>query len=157
MHQWHPKRIVVPTDFSQQAMAGLDVAIRFAAESASRIFLIHVIDTTRLRPGRTLSLVRTQARKHLGRLCRMLHANGVDVVPLLEVGDPHQEIARAARAARADLIIMSGKTVNGRGGDTSRSVLTQAPCEVWNVRVKPMSFRRIRASVGRSIPVKAAG
>ena len=43
---FHPRKILVPTDFSRDAEVALQFALSVAARYAARVFLLHVISNT---------------------------------------------------------------------------------------------------------------
>ena len=91
----------------------------------------HVYDTW-------LADVQEAARRRLDRLLAQARKRGVRAKGLLLKGTAHDRIVRAARSARADLIVLGthGRTGLGRAflGSVAARVLALAPCPVLTVR-----------------------
>ena len=141
------KRLLVPTDFSPTAEIALQYAIDLAPVGAS-IHVIHVVDDTGLLAAYPegmyvdFAAVRAdlvaEARRRLDAEVRKLAADQATVTTEVFVGRPVAAIGEAAKARKADLIVMG---THGRGafahlmlGSVAERVLRTAPCPVLAVR-----------------------
>ena len=83
---------------------------------------------------------RAAAKKRLDALVARARKAGVRAKGLVLDGIPHERIARAARAQRADLIVMGTHGHTGLArfflGSVAERVIATAPCPVMTVRGK---------------------
>jgi nucleotide-binding universal stress UspA family protein len=142
------RRILHPTDFSRASRAALDKALELARQGDAELLLVHVV----LPPGpmvgegfvspRTYEILDAQARrsaeKALAKLAEKARTAKVRVTTVLLHGIPHERIVEAARAKRADLIVMG---THGRAGlsklflgSVAGRVVQLARCPVLTVR-----------------------
>jgi nucleotide-binding universal stress UspA family protein len=142
------RTLLHPTDFSRASRAAFARAVALAREDRARLILAHVVAPPTLVAGEgyvapaTYDAIQDAARRGaergLARLAARARAAGVRVEPLVLHGLPHEEIPRAARRRRADLIVMGthGRTGLGRLllGSVAERVVALAPCPVMTVR-----------------------
>lgn len=148
-------RILVPIDGGAAAARALATAARLAERDGAALALLAVVDLrlthaseAGIPPADLIASLRREARSFLLRgslaLPPELHAD-----ELLREGEPAQEIVAAARAWRADLIVLGQATHTGLGrllGDrTADAVAQQAPCPVLVVQAAPP----VRGAPGR--------
>jgi nucleotide-binding universal stress UspA family protein len=156
-----PKRILVPTDFSNYSLQALEDAIELAKPFKASIVLLHASDpiyfatpgTLYAPSGNVLMLMREWrriARTQLAVLARDLEKRGVRLRPVFAIGAPHRTIVETAKKIGADLIVMS---THGRGGishlvmgSVAEKVVRSAPCPVLTVRPVKAREPRVRAS-----------
>jgi len=147
-------RLLCPVDFSDPSLAALQLARSLAAESASALTVLHVIEwpwheppapiAAELPPAQAEALAeyrRYVERSALARLEELLPPTVADrpaPVPCLRHGKPYVEILRLAAEDRADLIVMG---VHGRSGvdmtlfgSSTNQVVRQATCPVLTLR-----------------------
>jgi nucleotide-binding universal stress UspA family protein len=83
---------------------------------------------------------RKSAQRKLGALVARARKAGVRARALLLEGSTHDRIARAAKARRADLIVMGTHGRSGLArffvGSVASRVVSVAPCPVMTVRAK---------------------
>jgi nucleotide-binding universal stress UspA family protein len=144
-------RILVPTDFSEDAKLALETAGRVLGPVTdhARVTLLHVYRTTHeiVTPWPAPILIEatrdieTEAQKHLEKTAAPLRQLGIDVDLLAREGYPPEVIDEEARRLSADVIAMG---VHGRSGlkrlflgSTAERVLPAAPCPVLTVRERP--------------------
>jgi nucleotide-binding universal stress UspA family protein len=142
------RRIMVASDLSKVSRGALNTGIAFAQSNGAELIIVHVVAPISLRvptqfiqPG-ILETIETDARtwgeKQLARLATAARKSGVGVKVLLLSGDPADQIIRASRKHRADLIVVG--THGRRGfskmmlGSVAERVLRTAPCPVVTVR-----------------------
>ncbi len=138
------REVIVAVDFSPASVAAARAALGLVHADGGRLTLVHVMDPW---PRRTSRISSTEALARLHeyearaasaseRLLGLLpHGrDGCRVGPLVVSGTPHEMILRAAREAKADLVVL-GVPVDGsadppRLGPTVRAVLRGAHCPV---------------------------
>jgi nucleotide-binding universal stress UspA family protein len=143
------RRILHPTDFSPASGPALARAIELAAANRAELVIVHVLATPVPMVGEGYvsprlfeemeAANRAQGQKLLGRVLARARARGARVRGmLLDGGLPHEQIGRAARRLRADMVVMGthGRTGVARFflGSVAERVITTAPCPVLTVR-----------------------
>jgi nucleotide-binding universal stress UspA family protein len=144
------RRILHASDFSPASRPAFRRALDLARANRAGLTLVHVYSTFIPVMGegyvggqvydKMLADIRMDARRRLGRLVAEARKKGVRAKGLALEGIPHERIVRAARSARADLIVLGthGRTGLGRVflGSVAARVVTLAPCPVLTVRAK---------------------
>ena len=156
------RRVLVPHDFSRPADGALEVAADLARRSRGRLLLLHVLapypiegfapaeGVPFIAPGDLIA----PAREHLEKLARrVIGRRGPAYECRIVVGDPAQEITRAAR--RADAIVMATAGRTGLGhlliGSVAEKVVRHARCPVLTLRGGKASSRaRPRRAASRA-------
>jgi nucleotide-binding universal stress UspA family protein len=146
-----PRKILVPTDFSETSEHALAYA-RVIAQSLDATFhLLHVIldanwqpwsmDTSGVDVRQLMGTWEAQAQERLTKL-----RPDETTVVVTKVGHPFLEIIRYAKAHDIDLIVMG---THGRGaiehmllGSVAEKVVRKAPCPVLTVRHPEHRFQR---------------
>ena len=158
------RRIVHATDFSPASRPAFRRALDLARANRAELIALHVMTPPVLYTPdgyalpdtykRLLADMRAEVKTHLDRLVAQAKAAGVRARGVLLEGVPHDRIVRAARSARADLLVIGthGRTGLARlflGSVASRVVAT-ATCPVLSVRAATRGGgRRRRAASGR--------
>lgn len=144
------RRILFATDFSKASGKAFKTAVAMAKANHAQLTIVHVVvPFTPVVPeqfleAQTWELIDREARRwsqqQLRKLTDRARAGGARAVGLLLEGDPAQRITRAARATRADLLVVG---THGRSGLTkflvgsvAARILASAPCPVVTVRGK---------------------
>lgn len=140
----HPRRILVPVDFSDPSRKALKTAVALAQRFSSRLAVAHV--TRRNRPdshivaeqlGMTFD-TRRAGRAELMEFIEREVPGDLQPTRLVVDGVPFDEIAKAAKAWEADLIIIATHGYTGLKhvllGSTTERVVRHAPCPVLVVR-----------------------
>lgn len=141
--------ILVATDFSDRAVAGLEEAGTLARRLESRVDVLFVVED-HLPPILMFTsekerqvILKRHALEAIPRLKEEAdrHLSGCSVNTVTAVGSAAVEIVRHARAADVDLIVMAS---HGYGpirqvllGSTTERVLHRAPCPVLVVPSEP--------------------
>ena len=123
------EKIIVPLDGSQVGEAALlyveDIASKMSPEVKVEITLLQVLAPRTTStvggeaaasitvPQQILEETEKKAIEYLDKTGESLRSKGVTVVPKVAVGDPSEEIVKAAEEINADLIAMS---THGRSG-----------------------------------------
>jgi universal stress protein E len=143
------RNILFATDFSSASRRAFRRAVALAAESRATLWIGHVVPAI---PGSVSGgllprvyremddFLRGGAQKRLHALVKTASGAGARARPLLLEGVAHEAIRRAARARRADLIVIGthGRTGAARFfvGSIAARVVATAPCPVLTVRPK---------------------
>ena len=136
--------ILIPTDCSGSAEAGVQQALAFAAREQAHVLLLHVLPSPFVQG--TEGPLQAYAEHWLQTVAR--HA-GVPVQTLVVWGTPGGEICRVATDHHCDLIAMDTHGYTGvlldRIGSVADYVIRQVPCPV-------IILRTSRAGLGQVGP-----
>jgi nucleotide-binding universal stress UspA family protein len=144
------RRILHPSDFSRASSAAFGRAVQMAKADGAELVLVHVLSPVMAIPPEGYisptvyegldSANRAAGQKGLDALAARARKAGVKVTTRLLEGVPAEQIARAAKSRRADLIVIGthGRTGFSRFllGSVASRVLALAPCPVLTVRGK---------------------
>jgi len=144
-----PKRILVPTDFSDHSARALLQAVDIASTYGARIYLLHVIEDLQqcsfdyCLSEELTERFRQESRKAVSdRLAREVQAagapRGVSVVAEIRQGVPYEGILKAEEERQIDLIVLgshgkAGLLHNLLGGVAER-IAQLAKCQVLLVK-----------------------
>jgi universal stress protein A len=136
------RRILVPVEQLKDSLGPIEHATQLARHFDAEVLLVHVDDAL---PGRPIDEAerRSAARRDLEALCADLERERVTCRTVqLRISPPNEiaeSISAAARAERADLIVMGthGRTGASRlfGGSVAEEVVRHAPCATLVVRI----------------------
>ena len=142
------RRILYPTDFSKGSGAAFNRAIELAKADRAQLLLVHALAPVVPIAGegyispQVYDDIETSGRSHAQRRLAALQAKGkkagVRATTLLLEGVAHEQIIRAAKSKKCDLIVMGTHGHTGLvrfflGSVTSR-VIAGASCPVLSVR-----------------------
>ena len=144
------RRILHPSDFSRASGAAFARATAMAKADHAQLLLVHVLAPPVPIAGEGYispkvyddleASARTYGQKHLGALQAKASKAGVKAVTLLLDGVAHDQIARAAKSKKADLIVIGTHGRTGLAkfflGSVASRVVAAAPCPVLTVRGK---------------------
>jgi nucleotide-binding universal stress UspA family protein len=136
--------ILVATDFSAPSAAAWKRALSLARASGARLLVVHVVpslaqaQTVRWAYRELEAEMLADARRRLKRLVGQAGKAGVRAGSLLLSGAPvHEAVRRAARAKKADLIVVGTHGRTGLGGaligSVAARIVATAPCPVLTV------------------------
>jgi nucleotide-binding universal stress UspA family protein len=144
------RRVLYATDFSPASRRAFTAALTIAKALGARLTIVYVmapiIPTVpeQYLDAVTLDQLDKQARRwsarQLNSLAEKAKKAGLRATTLLRAGDPVEQIVRAGRSTRADLIVVG--THGRRGlpkfflGSVAERVVAMAPCPVVTVRGK---------------------
>ena len=143
------RRILWPTDFSPLAEAALPHALRLAAGHDAELVVLHVLtpaglyalpDVAAAAWGQLERDSRATGKAALRQLTERLHAQlpTLRVRSVLAEGVPFDQILRAAKRLRCDLIVLATHGRTGLRhvltGSVAENVVRRAPCPVLTVR-----------------------
>jgi universal stress protein A len=139
--------ILHPTDFSSASAAAFRRALALAKASRAPLVLVHVMTPPSPFIGDgpapasyidLLALARRSARRRLARAAEQARRQGVQVRALFVEGLPADEILRAARRVRADLVVVGTHGRSGVSrlfmGSVAERVVRESRCPVLTVR-----------------------
>ena len=144
-------RVVLhPSDFSRASGAAFAKAVDLAKANRAELLLVHVLSPVvpfvgdgYVSPeiyGDLEASARAWGNKELGALAAKAKKAGVRVRSLLFEGVAHEQIVRAARSKRADLIVIGTHGRTGLAklflGSVAGRVVSSARCPVMTVRGK---------------------
>jgi nucleotide-binding universal stress UspA family protein len=142
------RRLLHPTDFSKASSAAFARAVAEAKQRRGELVLVHVLAPVIPVAGegyvspsvyeQMSASARAWAQKQMDRLVAKAKTARVRVRGLLLEGVAHEQIVRAAKRYRADLIVIGthGRTGMARFflGSVAARVAATAPCPVLTVR-----------------------
>jgi nucleotide-binding universal stress UspA family protein len=144
------RRILHATDFSEASRPALVKAIALARQNRAPLTIVHALAPSVMPVGGEMTYVppgtyeaidqsaRQYARKRLATLTDRAKKAGVRATPLLLDGTPHEQISRAARRTRADMVVIGTHGRTGLAkvllGSVAERVIRFAPCPVLTVR-----------------------
>jgi len=144
------RRILHPSDFSRASGAAFMKAVEVAKANRAELLVVHVLTPVIPMVGdgyvspkvyeEIEATSRSQAQAELDRLLGKARKAGVRVKGLLMDGVPHEQITRAARSKRADLVVIGTHGRTGLAkfflGSVAGRVVSLASCPVLTVRGK---------------------
>ncbi len=115
------KKILVPTDFSDQAFNALKAAAGIARKSNAEIVLLHIIDLPQetmdmIKPGYDLPEImffKESAEARLTQTSFSPELSGLTVSQILKLGRTFSEVTEVAKANNIDLIVMGSHGASG--------------------------------------------
>ena len=144
------RRILHPSDFSRASGAAFTRAVEMAKLNRAELLVLNVfapfipmggdgyVSPTVYEEIETSA--RAQAQKQLNVLVTKAKKAGVRVKSVLAEGVPHEQITRAARSKRADLVVIGTHGRTGLAkfflGSVAGRVVSLARCPVLTVRGK---------------------
>ena len=142
------RRILFASDFSRASAKAFATAVTLAKAIHAEVMILHVlVPLTPLVPeqyiaGATLDQLNAKAQRwseqQLARLTAKAKGGGIRASGLIMTGEPSEQIVRAARTKRADLLVLGthGRTGLNRlfVGSVAQRVMASAPCPVVTVR-----------------------
>ena len=154
------QKILAPTDFSGQSLAGVRYAMNLRLKFGSSLVLLHVIEPTPPMGGmeavvlaQSDSEVVAWARKELAKFAQREAGDDKQVTNLVRIGKSFHEITTEAGENQADLIVLATHGYTGVEhlllGSTAERVVRHAPCQVLTVPARTPPKR-----TGKTSPIK---
>lgn len=144
------RRILHATDFSTASRRALVQSLALARQNRAALQVVHVLSPVMLPvggdfgyvPPATYEAIERQARRHaqkrMAALVGRARKAGVRASGLLLVGVPHDQVSRAARRTRADLLVIGTHGRTGISklvlGSVAERLVRLAHCPVLTVR-----------------------
>ena len=140
---FHPRKILVPTDFSEDSDLAFRKALSMAVNYQARIFLLHVISKQSLADycldqsivDRVLNESIIFSNEKLQEVIdRNQQGGGIKVIPDVRKGQPFEEILKEASERKIDLIVIASHGKTGLQkyliGSVTDKVMKEAKCPV---------------------------
>lgn len=153
------KRILVPTDFSEEAHNAYEVAVAIARKAGAGIKLLNVVENVSYSPsfsatgdvltGNNMQQVYVlqliEAMKvQMNKFVKSVDHQGVPVVQELDVDRPISKIKRTIQEDNVDLVVMGSKGSSGLDefliGSNTEKVVRTAECPVLTVKHRHPDF-----------------
>jgi nucleotide-binding universal stress UspA family protein len=153
------KTILHATDFSEISEQGFRVACGLARDYGARLLVLHVAEIPITGSEVELLVLSAASNPALRQKLELLRPRDprIPVEHRLIEGNPAEEIVRAARETKSDVIVLG--THGRRGvrrlvmGSVAEQVLRKAPCPVVTVKGPAADFPRVEAPVAESAGV----
>lgn len=137
------RTVLVATDFSNTAQAGIDWAVELARTHQAQIVLVHGV----MLPNRATDFVpsppdlteklQEAASGRLNEAAERASGRGAEVITDLRIGLPSQAILEAAEERAVDLVVLGTRGLSGLQhlllGSTAQRVVQHAKCPVLTV------------------------
>ena len=152
------RRILVPTDFSEQAEYAFEVAVSIARRTGAAIKLLHVVDMPRSASFSAtgdvtyhdnmeqLYIVRLleTTKQSMANLLNKVNHSGVEVVQEVDVASVVGKIKHVVEDDKVDLIVMGSKGSSGLDefliGSNTEKVVRIADCPVLTIKNADLGF-----------------
>jgi universal stress protein A len=147
---FHPRKILVPTDFSEDSDLAFRMALSIAATHQARIFLLHVISNTVQQSLSDYCLDQSILNRVLNEsivfsneklkevIDRVQESGNIKIISNVRKGQPYEEILNEAVERTIDLIVIAshGKTGFKKYfiGSVTEKVMNEAKCPVLLIR-----------------------
>ena len=147
-------RILVPSDFSENARCALEYGCAFCEQFGAELHLLHVLQDLVAMvpepglafppPGDYMDELRESAEKGLEELLDESREQGKTIVRATRQGPPFLEIVRYAKECDIDLIVLATHGRTGLAhmllGSVAEKVVRKSPCPVLTVRPSEHQF-----------------
>lgn len=149
-HVFHPRKMLVPTDFSDDSDIAFQMALSIAVTYKAKIYLLHVISSTVQQNLVDYSLDQSivdrvlnesivfsneKLQKEIGK---NQQSGDIKIIPNVRKGRPYEEILKEASERKIDLIVIAshGKTGFQKYfiGSVTEKVMKEAKCQVLLIR-----------------------
>ena len=152
------KKLLVPTDFSENSKKALIYAVRLAQRNDSSLILFHAFESpvfhrhlqqgfsydSNAEMGKQFIAAMRQSEEKLVTLSRDVQASSIKIETAQRLGIPSEEIIKVAKEWTVDLIVIATHSYTGLQhfllGSTTERVIRLAPCPVLVVRQKERDF-----------------
>ncbi len=142
------RRIMHPSDFSTASQAAFAKAVEMAKAGRAELVIVHVLSAVMPVPGdgyispkvydEIAASTRAWAQKQLDKRVAKAKGAGVRTTGMLMDGIAHEQIIRASKAKRVDLLVLGTHGRSGLAklfiGSVAGRVVAGAPCPVLTVR-----------------------
>jgi nucleotide-binding universal stress UspA family protein len=145
------RRILYATDYSKASSRALDQAVQLAKQNDAELLVVHVIEpVTPYVTGddygstelylRLEETTKNDAQSSMQKLMQKLQKLKVNAKSLLLRGSTHDQIIKAAKSRKADMIVIGTHGRTGLSklfmGSVASKVVSTAHCPVLTVRGK---------------------
>lgn len=143
-HSLAMNKILLPTDFSEQAYNAAKVAASIAKKADASIQILHVIDLPSYADSPSFRLIsessdlKKQAEEAMKELLEKVDFEGIDVTATIEFDSIYQRIVEIAKQEPIDLIVIGSHGTSGIEkfliGSVTEKVIQLAPCLVLAIK-----------------------
>lgn len=154
------KRILVPTDFSEQAGYAMDLACQIAHKTKCEVIALHVLDHTGLFDFSTgssayplmgnpagldldqkfLELLYSNAEEKCNKFLKSFEGDNLKIVKKIKIGSAFHYITELIEENKTDLVIIGSKGSSGVEevliGSNTEKVVRHAKCPVLTVKTR---------------------
>ena len=147
---FQPRKILVPTDFSEDSDLAFRMALSIAATHQARIFLLHVISNTVQQSLSDYCLDQSILNRVLNEsivfsneklkevMDRVQESGNIKIISNVRKGQPYEEILNEAVERTIDLIVIASHGKTGLQkyfiGSVTEKVMNEAKCPVLLIR-----------------------
>jgi nucleotide-binding universal stress UspA family protein len=141
------RRVLHATDFSRASQRALQEAIDLAKQNDAELWLVHVLVPFTYAAGefdgpelyaRLEESTRKEAESSMARLMQKLQRSHVKAKSVLLNGQAHDQIIKAAKSKKADIVVIGTHGRTGLSklfmGSVAGRVVSTADCPVLTVR-----------------------
>lgn len=142
------KKILYATDYSKASARAFDEAVKLAKQNRAEILVVHVIEPTPYVAGEEFAsaeiyaklddMAKRDAQSAMAKLMLRLKKLRVKAQSLLLRGSAREQIVKAAKSKKADMIVIGTHGRTGLSklfmGSVAGSVVSTAACPVMTVR-----------------------
>jgi nucleotide-binding universal stress UspA family protein len=147
------ENILVPVDFSEASNRALRNAAVLARNFGAKLTVLHVVEgLSNIYPGRPLVKPEEQGNfkkeqeTEFAKFLQGFDFQGVNWTKTVSMGDPSEEILKAARGMNSPLIIMGSEGRTGLSrilmGNVAEKVVREVPCSMVTVKSSDSMFSR---------------
>lgn len=154
------KKILVPTDYSEQANYALDFAYQIARKSEAEIYLLNVIDYPGLSTAWSggmnviggaeppfdtmdenfINNLMERSKEEMRAMVEKLNEHDITIHETVEIGNPYYVITEKIENEKINLVIMGSKGASGLEevliGSNTEKVVRHAKCPVITIKQK---------------------
>jgi universal stress protein A len=144
------KKILYATDYSKASARAFDEAVKLAKQNRAELLVVHVVEPTPYVAGEEFAgaeiyakledMAKREAQSAMSKLMLRLKKLRVKAQSLLLRGSARDQIVKAAKSKKADLIVIGTHGRTGLSklfmGSVAGSVVSTAACPVMTVRGK---------------------
>lgn len=144
------KKILYATDFSKASAPALDEAVHLAKQNHAELLVVHVIEPVPYAAGEEFDggalyakldeIAKQDAQSSMAKLLQKLKKSRVKAQGFLLKGSAHDQILKAAKSKRSDMIVIGTHGRTGLSklfmGSVAGKVVSSATCPVVTVRGK---------------------
>jgi universal stress protein A len=144
------RKILYATDYSKASGRAFDEAVSLARQNRAELLIVHVLEPIPYAAGEEFGgaelylkledATRREAQASMAKLMRRLQRSKVKAKSLLLRGSAHDQIVKAAKSKKADMIVIGTHGRTGLSklfmGSVAAKVVSAAACPVVTVRGK---------------------
>lgn len=144
------KKILVPTDFSEQAGYAAEVAASIAKKNDAELHLLHIIDIPNYSDNPSFpvvpesGLIAKQAKVRMEEAAGAPYFRDVKLTQVIEFDTTYQRIIEKVKEDDIDLIVIGSHGTSGIErfliGSTTEKVIQFSPCLVLTIRERIEAF-----------------